>query len=131
MEINLTKQEIDKINKIFSNIIDESELKKIKSKRSKLLDVGNSFIVCFDHFQNNLFLLEDDEKNKLRTILEYFENKEFSMNEIRNILDEYDPEIPGSYLLENKIKNILSSKRKEINELISLFIKCFDEGGMF
>lgn len=111
-----------------AEIINEETLEVMKELREKSIcddyNLGILFLKCHNYFDMNSDLFKDEEKDltdKIRTYL-----KKFDIIELRSIVSNYgDGKEMGSYILRNKIANIINKEREEYNNLINLFFTIF------
>ncbi len=128
-EVFLTKEEKEKIKSILEDkeLIEEKELIRLKDLRSKSglnsVVLGELYLKCHSNLFNNLNLFKDNEKNKLKSILNFDK-----IEELRNLLEDYgNGEEWGSHNTGEKIKDIVKLNRNQLTKLINLFFDVIEE----
>lgn len=130
--INLIKEELND-----KDIFEDDQIKKLQEKRSKSgsnkIILAHLFIECLDNIKNNLNKIEtkeDDEDKKLskakREISNYLKYRDDK--KLRDLIEEYnDGKDYGAYFLELNIKDLAVEKKDQMNNVISMFFKIFEE----
>jgi hypothetical protein len=123
----IAQQELSKIKSKIEEkeLITEETLKQIKDLINKnstdILKFSKSFIKCYDILKGNALSLDySEEFKKLLNNLE--------IDKIRSYLESYNggDSIGDHYILED-IKDFNSKKRKEMEEIIEIFLYLFND----
>src|SRR3990167_9710272 len=120
----INETEIEQIVECLSDkdIIEDEEiyiLRKLKMQNDSV-SFGKIFLVCYDYFNDNIYLIEDEGiKKKIEESL-----KRFDVYILRDSVENYyDGTSWGSYYEGEKIKQFVSENRKEMNLLINIFFR--------
>ncbi len=126
-EIKLLKSYVDD-----EEIIEDKEMENLKKLRVKSVKdsiaFGDLFIACYSYFRNNLYLFFTDEQDKLYKKLKKFSSSIQEIAELRDLLEMYgDGEEWGSHYTGERIKDLVSHNKENMESLIQLFFQVFGE----